>query len=60
VVIEAVERGRPVASIGLEPLVDLAQRTSLEAVQTLLSIGAGDDHPGLSEDAQMLGHAWLA
>lgn len=46
--------------VGLEPLVDLAERTWVEAIQALLSIGAGDDHAGLSQDAQVLGDARLA
>jgi hypothetical protein len=60
VVVEAVERRRPMAPIRLEPLVDLAERAGLEPVQALLPVRARDDHPGLPQDAEMLGDSRLA
>ena len=48
------------APIRLQPRVDLAERTEVEAIQALLPIDTGDDHAGLAQDAEVLGDAWLA
>jgi hypothetical protein len=60
VIVETIERCGPEAPVRLQPGIELAERPWDEPVEALLPIDSGNDHAGLSEDAEVLRDARLA
>src|SRR4051812_28120610 len=56
---ERVEALVPKAAVGLEPLVDLAQRSGVDGVETAGAVGADGREAVLAQDPQVLRHGRL-
>jgi len=57
---QIIETGGPQMPVGLEPLVDRAERIGAHPVQASLSVHSHLDEPGFAQDPQVLGDRRLA
>src|SRR5262245_20017977 len=55
VAVKPVEALLPVPAVALEPVVDLTQRSRLEAARTPLGLAAARDEAGALQDLEVLG-----
>src|SRR4051812_21470044 len=58
--VETIEGRGPSAAVGDEPVVELPERLDVQLVDAPLSVGTGDDEPGVAEDPQVLRDRRLA
>lgn len=57
--LQGVEAGRPLRSVGGQPVINLSQRFEPDPVQTTLGVDPGLHQSGAPQDPKVLGHRRL-